>query len=447
MLEILKNTTSTDILYESWENESKKIFSKFSDDDFFSDKAQHIYFYSGIDDDSVNILQKMLMNLSKTKIDHSVVQISPKPIIIHLNSPGGDSSSTDVFYTLIQSQRVPLCVLIEKLCASAATYLAIMAPYRVMIDYSMYMIHDSYGENKSKSSNIIQLRYSSYYTNIYYIELLKKKTKLTDNEIKTFIERDIFIDAKYCLNKNIVDRILKLPKINKPEYYDNCSNLQLNLSTFLKKTNLNHIYIDDNIYNDYNIIANGKNFEGNISEIKDLNNLCILLDNNFLIKKDNIKPIIMHFKPKFISYMHSTLNPLDLIQLNYRLAMIQKRVPIIAFIEGSQSFDILSSIIMCPIRIMMKPTIISSTFAFTYGNFSFGYKTIDMVDNSLFIFKNVLKFYQETTNLPNHYYKEMRNSIINFTPKDLLKYGIIHLCLSINKKNISNSDIIKYLKI
>jgi len=447
MLEILKNTTSTDILYDSWVNESKKIFSKFSNDDFFSDKAQHIYFYTGIDDDSVNTLQKMLMDISKTKIDDSGVQISPKPIIIHLNSPGGSLASTDVFYTLIQSQRVPLCVLIEKLCASAATILALLAPYRVMMDYSMYMIHDAFGRNVSKLSDMIQSQYSAYYSKIYYIELLKKKTKLTDNEIKNFIERDILIDAKYCLSKNIIDRILKLPKINKPEYYDNFSNLQLNLSTFLKKTNLNHIYIDENIYSNYDFVMNGNNSGGNISEITNLNNLCVLLDNNFLIKKDNVKPIIIHFKPTMTTALIADSNPLELIQLNYRLAMIQKRVPIIAFIEGSQYFDILSSIIMCPIRIMMKPTIISSTFAFGYGSLYWAHKTIDVIDNSLFIFNNVLKFYKETTNLPNNYYKEMRNSIINFTPKELLKYGIIHLCLSINKKNISNSDIIKYLKL
>ena len=127
MLEILKNTTSTDILYESWVNESKKIFSKFSDDDFFSDKAQHIYFYSGINDDSVNNLQKMLMDLSKTKINNAGIQISPKPIIIHLNSHGGSVASTDVFYTIIQSQRVPLCVLIENLwciCSYRFSYIS-----------------------------------------------------------------------------------------------------------------------------------------------------------------------------------------------------------------------------------------------------------------------------------------------------------------------------------
>jgi len=44
--------------------------------------------------------------------------------------------------------------------------------------------------------------------------------------------------------------------------------------------------------------------------------------------------------------------------------MIQKRIPIIAFIEGAQYFDTLSTVLMCPIRIMMKPSICQSTFAF-----------------------------------------------------------------------------------
>ena len=41
----------------------------------------------------------------------------------------------------------------------------------------------------------------------------------------------------------------------------------------------------------------------------------------------------------------------------------------------------------------------------------------------------------------------MRNRIINLSPIELLKYNIIHLCLNINKKNISNKDILKYLQL
>ena len=366
-----------------------------------------------------------------------------------MNSPRGNLSSTEKFYTIIQSIRVPLCILIENLCASGATFLALLSPYRVIIDYSQYMIHDSFGGYIGKGSNEVKSSFSSLYIITYYIELLKKRTKLTDEEIKIFIERDIFVDANYCLKKNIIDRILKFPKINNPEYYSNVSNLQLNLDSFLKKTNLNHIYIDDDLINSNNdIIINGNNFNRDMNEVKSVNDLSIFLDNNFIIKKDNSKPIIIHFNSNLASSIYANSNPLILTQFNYRLAMIQKRIPIIAFIEGPQFFDILSSIIMCPIRIMMKPSIIQSSFTFkNSGSLNYGQKTIDVIDNSIFTFNNVIKFYKETTILPNNFYKEIRNRIINLTPKELLKYNIIHLCLNINKKNITNKNIIKYLQL
>jgi ATP-dependent protease ClpP protease subunit len=441
MLEILKkNNISNNDFYDSLVKESIKFFSKFNIDDFFSDKVQHIYFYSEINDDSVNTLQKLIMECSKTKIDDLGIYISPKPIVIHLNSPGGSAISTQVFDTIIQLIKVPLCVLIEKFCASAATFLALLAPYRVMIDYSYYLIHDMSGLSNLKTSNWIKEEFKPIYLFLNYIEFIKKRTLLTDIEIKVFLERDLLIDSKYCLDKKIIDRILEIPKINNPDFYNNSSNLQLNLTSFLKKTNLNHIFIKEYIYNNSNLVINGNNYYGSINNIGNINDIFLFLDNNFLIKKENNKPIILHFK----SMNKSFYNPLDLIQLNFRIAMIQKRVPIIAFIEGSQSFDLLSTILMCPIRILMKPSIFNSAFTYTGG---LGFKTIDIIDNSLFILHNVIKYYKEFSNLPDIFYKEIRNRIINLTPKELLKYNIIHLCLKINKKNISNKDIIKYLQL
>lgn len=449
MLEILKNNLNTNInvIYNTLIKDSYNLFSKFTDEDFFSDKVQHIYFYSDIDNDSVNNLQKILLESAKTKMDYSGITISPKPIVIHLKSPGGTVISTDIFYTIFQSLRVPLCIIIEGFCCSAATFLALLAPYRVIINFSTYMIHDAFGGNLGKKSNTIKSNYQFFYLWIYYNELLKTRTKLTDEDIKKFIDRDIFIDSNYCLKKNIVDRILEFPNINKPNYFNNVSNLQLNLTNFLKKTNLNHIFIDEEIMNNYNTVINGINYNGNISEEKNLNDLTILLDNNFLIKKDNFKPIIIHFKSIHNQSIYALSNPLNYIQLNYRLALIQKKIPIIAFIEGQQYFDMLSSIMMCPIRIMMKPSIIQSTFSYINSSLIKSIKTIDVIENSQFIFKNVVKFYKKTTNLPNNFYIEMKNKIINLKPKELLKFDIIHLCLNINKKNITNKDIIKYLQL
>lgn len=446
MLKILKSDISEDILYNNWIEESHKVFSKFSDDDFFSNKVQHLYFYTNINNDTIKDLQKLLLEASKTKLNSSGVYISPKPICLHLNSPGGHVHSTNIFYSLIQTQRVPLCVIIETLCASAASNIALLAPYRVMIDYSQYLIHDAYGFNLGKISNSIKNQYYHINTIIYYNKMLKKRTKLTDIEITEFLERDILLNADYCLSKGIIDKILRLPKVNKPEYYSSFTNLQLNLKNFLKKTNLNHIYFSQEIYENSSKILNGNDFHGNLQEVTTLYSLSILLDNLFLINKDNVKPIIIHFAPSIYKYYS---NPLELIQLNYRLAMIQKRVPIIAFIEGDQRFDSLSTIMMCPIRIMMKPCTITSNFASNMGgSFADGYyKTIDIIDNSLFIYNNVIKFYRAITNIPEEFYKEIRHRIIHLTSKDLIKFDIIHLCLNITKDNILSKNIIEYLQL
>ena len=75
---------NSDKIYNNWIKESKRVFSKWKDSDFYSDKAEHIYFYSGVNDESVSQLQKLLQKSSKTKTNNNVTS-PPKPVVIHLN--------------------------------------------------------------------------------------------------------------------------------------------------------------------------------------------------------------------------------------------------------------------------------------------------------------------------------------------------------------------------
>jgi len=156
MIEILKNTISSDVIYDEWVRVSKETFNKMSDSDLYSDKVQHIYFYSDVSNESVGNLQKLLMDASKTVVSESEIKSIPKPIVIHLNSPGGSDTSTNIFNVFSQTQRLPLCVIVESMCASAATDLQLLAPYRVMIDYSEYLIHDAAGMTFGKMSNTVK---------------------------------------------------------------------------------------------------------------------------------------------------------------------------------------------------------------------------------------------------------------------------------------------------
>ncbi len=446
MIEILKNSISSDVIYDEWVRISKETFNKMSDSDLYSDKVQHIYFYSDITNESVGNLQKLLMEASKTVVSESGIKTTPKPIVIHLSSPGGYGISMNLFNVFSQTQRLPLCVIIEYHCASAATELQLLAPYRVMVDYSKYLIHDGYGGTYGKIANTVKTKTYSYTQSLNYIELLRKRTKLTNEEIDKFISRDLLVDSNYCLKHGIIDRILRFPKINNPSHYSNSSNLSLSIHTFLKKTNLNHIYIDSDEIT-LNPLITSMSVPTNLSEIKDLNQLCLELDNNFLRKDENVKPIIIHFRPQEIFTFSKSNITAWYNMLNYRLSLIQKKIPVIAFIEGSQSLDILGSILCCPIRIMMTPSIVSSVFTYSWDMEGSGMKVIDIMENTKFYMDQVVKYLKEKSKLPAQFYKDMRTKIINLSPETLLKHEILHKVMKLHTRDMTPKNIIKYLHI
>ena len=415
-------------IYNKWVNESKKVFSKWKDSDFYSNKAEHVYFYGPVSDESVTHLQHILQESSKTKITNGV-KSPPKPIVIHLNSPGGSVSSMNLFNVMMTTQRVPLCIVIETRCFSAATTLALLAPYRVMIDYSQYMIHDMFGVSIGKEHEQLSKKYAYIYQNLSnYLSLLKDRTILSDTDIKKFISRDMFVNSSFCLKKKIIDRVLTFPKINNSSKYNKSvySDLSLKLPTFLKKTNLNHLNINpENL--DYNSFVYKLENPPHIAN--SLPQLCVLLDSILLQKSKVIKPILLHFKPSY-----GNMSPLQLVSLQYRIALVQKKTPVIALIEGPIYLGMLSLVMMCPIRIMMTPSLISSQFSssFSYSK-GHGFKTIDMLYNTKYILAEITKFFKKFSNLPDKFYVDYKNKIINLKPKDSLHYKLINRVVNFRK--------------
>jgi ATP-dependent protease ClpP protease subunit len=428
-----------DDIYNEWVNSSVKLFSKWTDADFYSNKAEHIYFYDHIDDGSLNVFEDILKHVSKTTANNSKTNLSPKPIVVHLCSPGGYTSSENLFNTLITTIRVPLCVIVEAECASAATTLALLAPYRLMVDYSMYLIHDSAGGYYGKTHEKVTSSFSYDYQIVNnYLQLLQKRTKLSHDQIKMFLSRDMFLDSNYCKNNGIIDRVLRFPSIKKDTDYDKTvyTDLQLSLPTLLKKTNMNHLYI-----NNYALLG-GSNEYGRgpvqvsmqhdipLSNANSMLEVVIALDQILLNDYSNIKPIMIHFRAQHFELS----NPLEFLQVQYRLAMIQKKMPVIALIEGPIALDSIATALMCPIRLMLTPSVLSSDFTYRYeGSLGYGRKTIDVIFNTNYIYNEVVRFLRQFSKLPPKFYKEFKEKLIRLKPDDALKYNIINQVVHFTK--------------
>jgi hypothetical protein len=167
------------------------------------------------------------------------------------------------------------------------------------------------------------------------------------------------------------------------------------------------------------------------------------LDKYILNKKNSIiKPLLIHFKPNIAVYSNS----LDLISLTYRIALIQKNTPVVSLIEGQQCLGNLGLILMCPIRIMMTPSIISSYFTNEFGgSMGGGWKTINILYNTKFI---LTKFFKNFSKLPSKFYNEIQNKVINLKPKDSLEYELVNQVINFRKITpLTQKDIIDYYNI
>ena len=118
-------------------------------------------------------------------------------------------------------------------------------------------------------------------------------------------------------------------------------------------------------------------------------------------------------------------------------------------IEGPQALDNLGLILMCPIRLMMTPTIISSYFTYKHTeSLGYGHKTIDILENTKYNIKNVIKFLKKFSKLPAKFYSELQHEIINLKPEDCMEYGLVHQVVNFMKiKQVTLKNMQNYYKL
>lgn len=321
-----------------------EFFKNLNDNDFFSNKLTHIYFNGKVEDNSIDKLINDVREANKIKIENGI-SIKPKPILIHINSTGGSVYDGMRFLSIFKISAVPIATIIDNYSFSAATFLSIHSPYRIMTKNSFCLIHN-YSYNGIMNLNRDKLlskinEFEKYFSNI--TEMYLQKTKFKKDELNELLQHDLYLNYKYCLEKGIVDRIIdfELPskqKINidiydiiKDEKTINlhllpCSNDNINLDLIIRQNNENssnifliypihNICDNDSLKKTYktipekkNIIINNDNI-GDIfhtlnltNRIKAINGIKIAII-DVPISIDNIIPLL--YTNKIYIYNHS----------------------------------------------------------------------------------------------------------------------------------------------
>lgn len=368
---------------------STDVFSKMKDEDFYGPKVQHVFLYGTVTSEKLEKLSRDIVAANREGVPTSAdaPATKPRPIVIHINSPGGYINEGLAMRALLGRSKVPICALVEGMSASAATFVSIFAPYRVICKEAVVLIHQYsavvWGQKEMMESQMHEI-------NVVYKSIVDdyvQHTKLKESDLKELVKHDLFMDAKWALKNGVTDRIIDpVHKGHKPEH------------SFIKTIQSNSV---NNMVMKPDVENYGLDTAANISQM--------------VSGAPQLQTVVI--RPT----NGSVYDTFDAVAIANHV----KSIPTTTYMLLDGSFMDLVSIIplmYCSHRVMYTHSTLnlSGTMFFT-GAHIFD----DIIHNTKLNFEIIRGILKTTTKLPDNVIESLKSARTVFTAEDCLKYGIV----------------------
>jgi ATP-dependent protease ClpP protease subunit len=362
-----------------------KFFSDLNDEDFFSNKLTHIYLHNKITIKTINKLIEDVRNANNIT--------NPKPILIHIACSGGSFVDGLRLLSVFKISKLPIATIIDNYSFSAATFLSVNSPYRIMTQQSFCLLHEysvkGFINKKKKEIDYYLNSLDIYYNSV--INMYLKKTKLKKSELIELLQHDYYLSYDFCYSKGIVDRVI-------------FANTKTNTKMKIKpKIDINSILINSkNTQILFKCFCSFEEIDNTISNCN-INNICLL----YPIYNDCKKKTI---KTSLDQDIYNIMNNYALIP---RVQALQSALKI-AIIDSPITLDKL-----LPLLYADKIFIYNYSYIICDYNYNDVYnKNINLIFNIMkSILKNKTKMKQSTIN-------EINDKYFNISPKQAKEWGL-----------------------
>jgi len=374
------------------------VFENMKDEDFFSNKLTHIYFNDYVSNESIEKLIKEINQANKEKRTESGAILKPKPILIHISSHGGNMTAGMRLFSIFKLSIVPIATIIDNYSCSAATYLSISSPYRLINNFGYCLIHGytitgKIHKKQNQLHNMINM-YDTYFKEI--IDIYLSKTKFKKKELIELLQHDLILDANFCLEKGIVDRIIKIEKKT------NKDGILTDINEIMKKPH-NSIIIS---------------CHDPISELDEI------------LFEDNLMPVIIHprindcRKDKNRGEVQTTIFE----TLNIIPRILSITAPTYAIIDSPISIDDLLPLLYCDYIFMFEYAYIVSNILYFYNKSSLLLN--DNIKNTELIFNIVITILKEKTNMSDEKIEDIKSKFNILNATEAKKLGLCNMIIS-----------------
>ena len=168
-----------------------------------------IYFYSEVTRAKNLELNKSISAMANTLYNRGQsLEVDPGRIFLHINSGGGSVFAGMSSVDYILNSKVPITTVIDGCAASAATIMSVVGHHRVMHKHAFMLIHQISSAMWGKFEDMKDDMKNSELLMETIIKIYEEHTRIPRGELKEILKRDIWWDAKTCLDYGLVDEII-----------------------------------------------------------------------------------------------------------------------------------------------------------------------------------------------------------------------------------------------
>ena len=173
----------------------------------------HIYYYADVDSDRclalIRSIREADSSLRAEQLSRGLDAEAMTPIWLHIHSYGGSLFTAFSIADQMSMIQSPIYAVVEGICASAATLIAMSCSKRYILPNSFMLIHQlssfMWGTHEQfKDEMSLQDQLMERLVRFY-----AQKTNLSPKKVRKMLQRDFWMDAETCVENGFVDAILR----------------------------------------------------------------------------------------------------------------------------------------------------------------------------------------------------------------------------------------------
>lgn len=172
----------------------------------------HIYFYADVESEHcLSLIQQVREADTELRAEHLSRGMDGQPLTpiwLHINSYGGELFTGFALADQLPLIKSPVYGIVEGICASAATLIALSCSKRFILPSSFMLIHQlssfKWGTHEQfKDEMTLQSKAMDR-----LVEFYARKTRVTAEEVRTMLARDYWLDAETAIRLGFAEALL-----------------------------------------------------------------------------------------------------------------------------------------------------------------------------------------------------------------------------------------------